>query len=174
MQCLVPPLKLRNAQSGDGRRGVHHQFRLLFEGKSGEQVLCPSLSREVRVLIRKELLALRGIALGYNTLLTLLGGSIRCAQAEGSQQGKRKYLFLHHDELFLSSFLYIADKVTYFSLNNGKIWQKSLKFLSFADRFVIRCPLARKLQIQRVKAEARRARENERIPSHDSRGNRKK
>ena len=34
MQRLVPPLKLRDTQSGDGRRSIHHQLRLLLQGQA--------------------------------------------------------------------------------------------------------------------------------------------
>ena len=34
MQRLVPPLKLRDTQSGDGRRSIHHQLRLFLQGQA--------------------------------------------------------------------------------------------------------------------------------------------
>ena len=51
MQSLAPPLKLRNTESLDGRRCVHHQLCLLLYSKALQQVVGALLCAERCVLI---------------------------------------------------------------------------------------------------------------------------
>ena len=51
VQRLVPPLELWDAQSGYGRRGVHHQTDLLVDGETLQQVVGTLCRTELCVLI---------------------------------------------------------------------------------------------------------------------------
>ena len=51
VKCLVPPFKLGNAETWDGRRAVHHEEHFLIEGKTLQQVGGALLWRQTGVLI---------------------------------------------------------------------------------------------------------------------------
>ena len=59
VQGLVPPLELRDAESLDGGRCVHHQTHFLFKCQSAEQVVSTLAGCQVGVLIRQLLSACR-------------------------------------------------------------------------------------------------------------------
>ena len=51
MQGFVPPLELRNAETRNGRRRVHHQTDFLFECQSCQQIVSPLLRAKAGILI---------------------------------------------------------------------------------------------------------------------------